>query len=44
LCDERICVVALENGTSLYHDDDHLSTIGARYVSEILDASLTNQD
>ena len=44
LCDERICAVALENGTSLYHDDDHLSTIGARYVSEILDASLTNQD
>ncbi len=44
LCDETICAVALENGTSLYHDDDHLSTIGARYVSEIFDAILANQD
>jgi len=44
LCDETICVVALEDGKSLYHDDDHLSTSGARYISEIFDAALTNQD
>jgi hypothetical protein len=42
LCDERRCIVALEDGTSLYHDDDHLSTAGARYVSEIVDPVLSN--
>jgi peptidoglycan/LPS O-acetylase OafA/YrhL len=44
LCNETMCIVALEDGTSLYHDDDHLSTVGARYISEIFDAALTNQD
>jgi len=42
LCNEKLCIVALEDGTSLYHDDDHLSTDGARYVSEILDSPLSN--
>ena len=42
LCDEIICIVALEDGTSLYHDDHHLSTVGARYISEIFDAALAN--
>jgi peptidoglycan/LPS O-acetylase OafA/YrhL len=37
LCDEAICSVALEDGTSLYRDDHHLSTFGSKYVSEIFD-------
>ena len=41
LCDEALCIVALEDGRALYHDDDHLSTVGARYISEIFDAALS---
>jgi len=41
LCDEELCIVALEDGRALYHDDDHLSTVGARYISEIFDAALS---
>ena len=44
LCNAEMCIVALEDGTSLYHDDDHLSTEGARYVSTILDAELAEGD
>jgi peptidoglycan/LPS O-acetylase OafA/YrhL len=43
LCDETLCIVALEDGTSLYHDHHHLSTLGAKYVSGIFDAALSNQ-
>jgi len=42
LCNERRCVVALDDGVPLYHDDDHLSTAGAQYVSEILDPVLSD--
>ncbi len=37
LCGEAICGVALEDGTSLYRNDHHLSTFGSKYVSEIFD-------
>ncbi len=37
LCDDAICRVALDDGTALYRDDHHLSTFGAKYVSEIFD-------
>ena len=40
LCDESICKVALDDGTSLYRDDHHVSTFGAKYISEMFDASL----
>ena len=42
LCNERLCIVALEDGTALYHDEDHLSTAGAQYISEIFDSALAN--
>ena len=42
LCNETLCIVALENGTALYHDEDHLSTAGAQYISEIFDSTLAN--
>ncbi|MGI9220304.1 MAG: acyltransferase family protein [Woeseiaceae bacterium] len=42
LCNDRLCIVALDDGTTLYHDDDHLSTAGARFISEILDQPLSN--
>jgi hypothetical protein len=42
LCNETLCIVALESGTALYHDEDHLSTAGAQYISEIFDSTLAN--
>jgi peptidoglycan/LPS O-acetylase OafA/YrhL len=42
LCNESLCIVALEDGTALYHDEDHLSTAGAKYISEIFDSALAN--
>ena len=32
LCDETRCIVSLD-GQPLYHDDDHLSLVGADYVA-----------
>jgi peptidoglycan/LPS O-acetylase OafA/YrhL len=42
LCDENICRV-IANDILLYRDDDHLSTYGSHYVSEIFD-QIFNQD
>jgi hypothetical protein len=43
LCNESLCIVALQDGTVLYHDEDHLSTAGAQYISEIFDSALTTK-
>lgn len=36
MCDTQLCRV-VTNGHVLYRDSDHLSTFGARYVSEVFD-------
>lgn len=36
LCKEDYCRV-IDQGTLLYRDDDHLSTFGSRYISQIFD-------
>jgi len=43
LCDETSCRVALQDGSALYRDDHHLSTIGAKYVSEMFDVVFDDQ-
>ena len=42
LCNEVSCNVALADGTALYRDDHHLSTDGARYISEMFDPAFAN--
>jgi peptidoglycan/LPS O-acetylase OafA/YrhL len=44
LCDDTICRVALEGGLALYRDDHHLSTFGAKYISELFDAEFDGQE
>jgi peptidoglycan/LPS O-acetylase OafA/YrhL len=42
LCNEVSCNVALADGTALYRDDHHLSTDGARYISEMFDPAFAS--
>ena len=44
LCDETICRVALEGGIALYRDDHHLSTFGAKSISELFDAEFDDRE
>jgi peptidoglycan/LPS O-acetylase OafA/YrhL len=44
LCDDKYCRVALQDGTALYRDDDHLSTYGSRYVSSAFDQVFSGSD
>ena len=37
LCNDDYCEVALDDGTALYRDDHHLSTLGAKHVSGVFD-------
>ena len=43
LCDDTICRVALDDGTSLYRDDHHLSTFGSKYISTMFDEVFSDQ-
>jgi len=43
LCDDYYCRVALQDGTALYRDEDHLSTYGSRYVSSAFDPIFSEQ-
>jgi len=44
LCESTFCRVALQDGTALYRDDHHLSTFGAKYISEIFDTAFSHHE